>query len=48
MFVEKAEELPQALAAVIAPGDVVVMMGAGSISTVAHELPARLARETAL
>ena len=48
VFVEKAEELPQALAAVIAPGDVVVMMGAGSISAVAHELPARLTRETAL
>jgi UDP-N-acetylmuramate--alanine ligase len=43
VFVEKADELPQAIAAVIAPDDVVVMMGAGSISAVAHELPARLA-----
>ncbi|MGE0581823.1 MAG: UDP-N-acetylmuramate--L-alanine ligase [Steroidobacteraceae bacterium] len=43
VFVEKAEELPQALAAVVEADDVVVMMGAGSISAVAHELPARLA-----
>ena len=43
VFVEKADELPQALAALIEPGDVIVMMGAGSISAVAHELPARLA-----
>ncbi len=43
VFVEKVEELPQALAAVITAGDVVVMMGAGTISAVAHELPARLA-----
>ena len=43
VFVEKTDELPQAIAAVIAAGDVVVMMGAGSISAVAHELPARLA-----
>ncbi|MGD9598922.1 MAG: UDP-N-acetylmuramate--L-alanine ligase [Steroidobacteraceae bacterium] len=42
VFVEKVDDLPQALGAVLAPDDVVVMMGAGNISAVAHELPARL------
>jgi UDP-N-acetylmuramate--alanine ligase len=43
VFVEKVDELPRALAALIEAGDVIVMMGAGNISAVAHELPARLA-----
>jgi len=43
VFVERVDELPRALAALIEAGDVIVMMGAGSISAVAHELPARLA-----
>ncbi|HET8691058.1 MAG TPA: UDP-N-acetylmuramate--L-alanine ligase [Steroidobacteraceae bacterium] len=42
VFVEDVQELAPALAAVIADGDVVLTMGAGSISAVAHELPGRL------
>jgi len=45
VFVESVQELPEALAAVIEAGDLVVTMGAGSIGAVARELPARLARE---
>jgi UDP-N-acetylmuramate--alanine ligase len=37
------EELPEAIAAVMHDGDVILMMGAGSISAAAHELPQRLA-----
>jgi UDP-N-acetylmuramate--alanine ligase len=43
LFVEKVEELPAALRGVIRGGDVIVAMGAGSISAVAHGLPAALA-----
>jgi UDP-N-acetylmuramate--alanine ligase len=42
VFVEDVRELPAALAGVIADGDVVLTMGAGSIGAVAHELPGRL------
>jgi UDP-N-acetylmuramate--alanine ligase len=43
VFVEKVEDLAVSLADVIRDGDVIVTMGAGHISAVAHELPARLA-----
>ena len=39
VFVERVEELAQALRDVIRGGDVVVAMGAGNISAVAHQLP---------
>jgi UDP-N-acetylmuramate--alanine ligase len=42
VFVEKAEDLANSLADVIRDGDVIVTMGAGHISAVSHELPARL------
>jgi UDP-N-acetylmuramate--alanine ligase len=43
VFVEDVHELPAALAGVIEDHDVVLTMGAGSIGTVAHQLPAALA-----
>ncbi len=43
LFVEKVEELAQALRDVIQGGDVIVCMGAGNISAVAHALPQALA-----
>jgi UDP-N-acetylmuramate--alanine ligase len=43
LFVEKVEELPEALRGVLRDGDVIVAMGAGSISAAAHALPAALA-----
>ena len=43
LFVEKVEELPQALKDVIKDGDVILAMGAGNISAVAHALPEALA-----
>jgi UDP-N-acetylmuramate--alanine ligase len=43
LFVEKVEELPEALRGLVRGGDVIVAMGAGSISAVAHRLPAALA-----
>ncbi|HYL02322.1 MAG TPA: UDP-N-acetylmuramate--L-alanine ligase [Steroidobacteraceae bacterium] len=43
LFVEKVEELPAALKGLIRGGDVIVAMGAGSISAVAHRLGAALA-----
>jgi UDP-N-acetylmuramate--alanine ligase len=43
VFVEDVRELAGALAGVIADGDVVLTMGAGSIGGVAHELPRALA-----
>ncbi|MGH8133624.1 MAG: UDP-N-acetylmuramate--L-alanine ligase [Steroidobacteraceae bacterium] len=43
LFVERVEELPAALKDVIRDGDVIIAMGAGSISAVAHRLPAALA-----
>jgi len=42
LFVEKVEELAQALKDVIRDGDVIVAMGAGNISAVAHALPGAL------
>jgi UDP-N-acetylmuramate--alanine ligase len=44
LFVEKVEELAAALKDVIRPDDVIVAMGAGNISAVAHGLPDALAR----
>jgi len=43
LFVEKVEELAESLKDVIREGDVVVTMGAGNISAVAHGLPDRFA-----
>ncbi len=43
VFVENVQALAGALLDVLAEGDVVVTMGAGSIGAVAHELPAQLA-----
>jgi UDP-N-acetylmuramate--alanine ligase len=42
VFVERVESLPEALAAVLQPGDLVVTFGAGSIGAVAAGLPAAL------
>ena len=42
VFVEDVRELAGSLRGVIQDGDLVVTMGAGNISAVAHELPARL------
>ena len=44
LFVERVEELADALKGVIRDGDVIVTMGAGNISAVSHGLPDRLAR----
>jgi len=44
VFVEKLQSLAEALDGVIQDGDLVLTMGAGNISAVAHELPARLAK----
>ncbi|MBV8495838.1 MAG: UDP-N-acetylmuramate--L-alanine ligase [Gammaproteobacteria bacterium] len=41
-FVPRVEELATTLADLIHGGDVIVAMGAGSISAVAHQLPAKL------
>jgi UDP-N-acetylmuramate--alanine ligase len=38
VFVPQVEEIATALAGVVKPGDVIAMMGAGSISNMAHEL----------
>ncbi|TLY73238.1 MAG: UDP-N-acetylmuramate--L-alanine ligase [Gammaproteobacteria bacterium] len=43
LFVEKVEELAAALKDVISDGDVILAMGAGNISAVAHALPGALA-----
>jgi UDP-N-acetylmuramate--alanine ligase len=45
VFVEDVRKLAGALAGVIEDGDLVVTMGAGNISAVSHELPARLRAE---
>ena len=42
LFVEKVEELAAALKDVIRAGDIILAMGAGNISAVAHALPAQL------
>ena len=47
VFVARVEELAEALRDLLRPGDVVLAMGAGNISAVAHDLPARLAAEAA-
>jgi len=44
LFVDKVEELADALKDVIQGGDVIVAMGAGNISAIAHLLPQALAR----
>ena len=44
LFIEKVEELARSLKDVIQGGDVVIAMGAGSISAIAHSLPQTLAR----
>lgn len=43
VFVDKVEQLPQALVQIIRDGDLIVTMGAGSIGAVAAELPNTLA-----
>jgi UDP-N-acetylmuramate--alanine ligase len=43
VFVQKAQELPEALAGVLKDGDLLLTLGAGDIGLVAAELPARLA-----
>jgi UDP-N-acetylmuramate--alanine ligase len=48
VFVEDVHALPGALGSVLADGDVVLTMGAGSIGTVAHDLPAALGRGAGL
>lgn len=42
VFVDKVEELPRALIQIARDGDVIVTMGAGSIGSLAPELPAAL------
>jgi UDP-N-acetylmuramate--alanine ligase len=42
VFVEKVEDLHEALGAVLRPGDVLLTAGAGSISAVSHALPQKL------
>jgi UDP-N-acetylmuramate--alanine ligase len=44
LFIERVEELPSVLKDLIEDGDVIVAMGAGNITSVAHALPAALAR----
>jgi UDP-N-acetylmuramate--alanine ligase len=44
VFVEKVEDLADALSGVIRDGDLIVTMGAGHISATSHALPAQLAR----
>ena len=44
VFVERVEELASVLKDLVRDGDVVVAMGAGNISAVAHALPVTLAR----
>jgi UDP-N-acetylmuramate--alanine ligase len=42
IFVDRAEQIAEALQAVIKAGDVVVTMGAGHIGAIAHDLPGKL------
>ena len=42
VFVERVEDLHEALGAVLKPGDVLLTAGAGSISAVSHALPQKL------
>jgi UDP-N-acetylmuramate--alanine ligase len=43
IFIDKVDELPQALIQIARPDDVIVTMGAGSIGSMAAELPSLLA-----
>ena len=43
IFVDKVDQLPQALVQIVRDGDLVVTMGAGSIGAIANELPRTLA-----
>jgi UDP-N-acetylmuramate--alanine ligase len=45
VFVDKVEQLPQALQRIVRDGDLVVTMGAGSIGAVAQDLPRTLVQE---
>jgi UDP-N-acetylmuramate--alanine ligase len=45
VFVDKIEQLPQALARIVRDGDLVVTMGAGSIGAVAADLPRTLTQQ---
>jgi UDP-N-acetylmuramate--alanine ligase len=47
VFVEKVEHLHEELSAVLRPGDVLVTMGAGSISAISHALPGKLGASAA-
>jgi UDP-N-acetylmuramate--alanine ligase len=47
LFVERVEELHEALPAVLRPGDVLLTAGAGSISAVSHALPQKLGASVA-
>jgi len=47
VFVERVEELHEALGAVLKPGDVLLTAGAGSISAVSHALPQKLGASAA-
>jgi UDP-N-acetylmuramate--alanine ligase len=47
VFVEKVEHLHEALRAVLKAGDVLVTMGAGTISAVSHALPGKLGAASA-
>ena len=42
VFVDHLDELPELLAAVLEPGDLLLMMGAGSIGRLASDLPTLL------
>jgi UDP-N-acetylmuramate--alanine ligase len=44
VFVPQVEQIADSLAGLLRPGDVIAMMGAGSISAVAHELAGQLAQ----
>jgi UDP-N-acetylmuramate--alanine ligase len=44
VFVPQVEQIAEALAGLLRPGDVIAMMGAGSISGAAHELAGQLAQ----
>jgi UDP-N-acetylmuramate--alanine ligase len=48
VFVPSVEEIASSLSGLVKPGDVIAMMGAGSISPAAHELAARLTALRAL
>jgi UDP-N-acetylmuramate--alanine ligase len=45
VFVDKIEQLPQALQRIVRDGDLVVTMGAGSIGAVAADLSRTLAQK---